>query len=149
MTFHKHLVAACALVAMAYSSAAAATLPPPTSTTRFTDGSVATTYEHCGDADVCAVVAYPDHTKLTVYSEGAALCQPYFLHFVQVDGKGRTAFEYSRAVNHEIGNSGGIGSRCGNSLTTQMVMDHGYIHMTVNENADGTLTITFSQTGKR
>jgi hypothetical protein len=50
------------------------------------DGSVATTFDHCGDADLCATIDYKNGEKLSIYSEGAAYCQPYMLHFVTVRG---------------------------------------------------------------
>lgn len=111
----------------------------------FSDGSKAATYSHCGDSDLCAKVEYPNGNKLAIYSEGAAYCQPYILHFVEANGQS-TVFEYSRTINHDMPRSSAFGTNCGNSRDTQMVMDHGFIHMTVTENSDGTLSIAFTPT---
>ncbi|HZO92662.1 MAG TPA: hypothetical protein VFB22_02755 [Candidatus Baltobacteraceae bacterium] len=111
----------------------------------FSDGAVATPSDHCGDGDVCATIAYPNGDLLTIYSEGAAYCQPYFLHFVLTHGE-RTVYEFSRMVNHDVLKPGMIGTRCGNSHATQMTMDHGLVHMTVDERLDGSLWTTFSPT---
>jgi hypothetical protein len=111
----------------------------------FSDGAVATPYDHCGDGDVCATVAYPNGNLLSIYSEGAAYCQPYYLHFVLTHGE-HTIYEFSRMVNHDVVKPGMIGTHCGNSHATQMTMDHGLVHMTVDERLDGSLWTTFSQT---
>lgn len=111
----------------------------------FSDGSKAATYDHCGDSDLCADVDFPNGDHLAIYSEGAAFCQPYLLHFVRTNGA-TTIYEYSRAINHDPVSVSGFGTHCGNSHETQMVMDHGLIHMTVSENTDGTLSIVFSLT---
>ena len=37
---------------------------------------------------------------LSLYSEGAALCQPYALHFVLQNAAGIPQYEFSRAINH-------------------------------------------------
>ena len=111
----------------------------------FSDNSKASTYGHCGDTDLCAVIVYANGDKLSIYSEGAAYCQPYMLHFVKVNGT-TTIFEYSRTINHEMPTSSAFGVRCGSTQATQMVMDHGLIHMTVTENHDGTLSIAFTPT---
>lgn len=117
----------------------------PDQTVNFSDGSQATTYDHCGDTDICATIKYPNGDRLAIYSEGAAYCQPYMLHFVKTNGT-LTIFEYSRTVNHDPMTTGALGVHCGNSRDTQMVMDHGLIHMTVTENHDGTLSIAFTPT---
>jgi hypothetical protein len=112
----------------------------PLTTTNFSDGTIATSYDHCGDTDLCATLKYTNGDILSIYSEGAARCQPYILHFVRVNGS-TTIYEYSRTINH----SEATGESCGHSLTTQMVMDHGLVHMTVFENSDGTMGIGFSK----
>jgi hypothetical protein len=117
----------------------------PDQVVTFSDNSKASTYGHCGDTDLCAVIVYANGDKLSIYSEGAAYCQPYMLHFVKVNGL-TTVFEYSRTINHEMPTSSAFGVRCGSSQATQMVMDHGLIHMTVTENHDGTLSIVFTPT---
>ena len=73
--------------------------PQAAQSMHFTSGAVATPYQHCGDMDVCAKVAYANGDVLSIYSEGAALCQPYFLHFILADNTGKTRFEFSRAMN--------------------------------------------------
>jgi len=120
-------------------AAAEDTLPPVT----FSDGSVATASNNCGDTDLCATVSYPNGDKLSIYSEGAAYCQPYILHFVRVNGS-TTIYEYSRTINHDVPSGTVFGTSCGHSQATQMVMDHGLVHMTVSENKDGTLRLVFS-----
>jgi hypothetical protein len=117
----------------------------PDQIVNFSDGSKASTYGHCGDTDLCALIVYANGDRLSVFSEGAAYCQPYMLHFVKVNGT-TTIFEYSRTINHDVPTSSAFGVRCGNSQATQMVMDHGLIHMTVTENHDGTLSIVFTPT---
>jgi hypothetical protein len=77
---------------------------------------------------------------LSIYSEGAALCQPYNLHFVQSDPGGRTVYEFTRAINHTIPK----GFSCGHTVSTEMVLDRGYVHLLVTENPDGTLNLNFS-----
>lgn len=111
----------------------------------FSDGSVATVTDHCGDTDLCATVTYPNGDKLSIYSEGAAHCQPYMLHFVRVNGS-TTIYEYSRTINHDAPSGNAFGTTCGHSQATQMVMDHGLVHLTVTENKDGTLRLVFSPT---
>lgn len=120
-------------------SAAASNQPDQTMT--FSDGSKASSFDHCGDSDLCAEVDFPNGDHLAIYSEGAARCQPYVLHFVRTNGP-TTIYEYSRVINHTPPS----GLACGRSLDTQMVMDHGLIHMTVTENTDGTLSVVFSLT---
>lgn len=119
-------------------------VPAPKSIT-FSDGAVATPYDHCGDGDICATIAYSNGDLLSIYSEGAAYCQPYYLHFVLTHGE-RTVLEFSRMINHDVVKPGMIGTRCGNSHATQMTMDHGLVHMTVDERLDGSLWTTFSPT---
>jgi hypothetical protein len=136
------LISQCAvafLIALLTLSVARADTTPLTTTT-FSDGTIATSYDHCGDTDLCAILKYTNGDVLSIYSEGAARCQPYILHFVKVNGP-TTVYEYSRTINH----SDTTGASCGHSLTTQMVMDHGLVHMTVFENNDGTLGVTFSK----
>jgi hypothetical protein len=105
-----------------------------------TNGAVATSYDHFGDMDLCARIAYDDGNVLSIYSEGAAECQPYFLHFVFADGAGKTLFEFSRSLNHTHAKDAG----CGHTVSTEMVLDRGYVHMLVSENQDGTINASFS-----
>ncbi len=114
--------------------------PSPSQSIHLTNGALATTYDHCGDMDLCAKIAYDDGRALSMYSEGAALCQPYFFHFVLADTAGKTLYEFSRALNHTNAKDAG----CGHTVATEMVLDRGYVHMLVTENPDGTLNVSFS-----
>lgn len=118
----------------------------PDQTIHFTNGATAIAYDHCGAADLCAAITNRDGNVLSIYSEGAALCQPYFLHFVLANNVGKTLYEFSRAINHTVG--GRFDAACGHTVSTEMVMDRGYVHLLVTENSDGTLNLTFSATGK-
>lgn len=109
----------------------------------FSDGTIATSFDHCGDTDLCARLAYKNGDQLAIYSEGAAFCQPYMLHFVKTNA-GVTVYEYTRTINHDAVTTSAFGTSCGHSRSTQMVMDHGLVHMTVSENSDGTLRIVFT-----
>ena len=114
----------------------------PNQNVKLTNGGTAVTFYHCGDMDLCARVTYPSGNILSIYSEGAALCQPYYLHFVLQNSAGVTQFEFSRSINHtDLRDKG-----CGHTLPTQMVLDRGSVHMTVIENTDGTLNLVFSAT---
>jgi hypothetical protein len=117
-------------------------------TVTFSDGSVGSSADHCGDTDLCATITYPNGDKLAIYSEGAAFCQPYMLHFVRTNGT-QTIYEYSRTINHDPVKSSMVGTSCGRTQATQMVMDHGLVHLTVLENSDGTLKLVFSPTGTK
>jgi hypothetical protein len=128
----------CALLMSARAFADAA----PDQTMKLINGGTATAFYHCGDMDLCGRVTYPDGSSLSIYSEGAALCQPYALHFVLQNAAGVTQFEFSRMINHtDLRDKG-----CGHTLPTQMVLDRGSVHMTVIENLDGTLNLVFSAT---
>ncbi len=143
------LLLAAALCVTASFGRASASVPnnaPPPQPLTFSDGAVATPTDHCGDADLCATVAYPNGDNLFIYSEGAAYCQPYQLHFVRVHGA-TTLFEYSRTINHDAPHSTPFGGMsCGNSQATQMTFDHGLVHLTVDEYKDGSLRFLFAKT---
>jgi hypothetical protein len=113
---------------------------PPSQTIHLTNGATAVAYDHCGDNDLCARISYSDGSALSIYSEGAALCQAYNLHFVQSDPSGRTIYEFTRAINHTPPK----GFSCGHTVSTEMVLDRGYVHLLVTENPDGTLNLAFS-----
>lgn len=113
---------------------------PPDQTINLTNGAVAVSYNHCGDNDLCARITYQDGRVLSIYSEGAALCQPYNLHFVETDSSGKTVYEFTRAINHTEAK----GFSCGHTVSTEMVLDRGYVHLLVTENPDGTLNLAFS-----
>jgi hypothetical protein len=133
------LLFALLFVAVTASGALAAD-KPATGVIHLTNGAVATPYDHCGDMDLCAKIAYDSGNVLSIYSEGAAECQPYFLHFVYADSTSKTLFEFSRALNHTNTKNAG----CGHTVSTEMVLDRGYVHMLVTENPDGTLNTAFS-----
>lgn len=117
-------------------------LPAPAPLT-FSDGAVATPYDHCGDADLCATIAYPNGDTLLLYSEGSAFCQPYEVEFVRVH-QDKPLFEFTRALNHDLPGSQLMGHPCGNNRPTQMTMDHGLVHLTIDEYPDGTLRLEFT-----
>jgi hypothetical protein len=121
-------------------TAAAKADAAPNQTIRLTNGATGVSYNHCGDNDLCARISYQDGSALSVYSEGAALCQPYYLHFVQSDSTGKTLYEFSKPMNHTLPK----GLSCGHTVPTQMVLDRGDAHLSVTENPDGTLNLTFS-----
>jgi hypothetical protein len=127
------------LFLVAATSGAIGQETPSNQSIRLTNGALATAYNHCGDMDLCAKVAYDNGNTLSIYSEGAAYCQPYFLHFVYADTS-KTLFEFSRALNHTHAKDAG----CGHTVSTEMVLDRGYVHMLVTENSDGTINVSFS-----
>lgn len=141
----KGLFTAYALIALIAAVQPALAGTTPDQQLVFSDGTKVEAYDHCGDADICAVLQSPNGNTLSIYSEGAAYCQPYILRFVETRAD-QTVFEYSRAINHDLPTTSAFGTRCGNSRDTQMVMDHGYFHMTVTENNDGTLSLAFTPT---
>jgi hypothetical protein len=136
----KYTASLLTFVALLAAAAPAIAETQPEQTMKLTSGGTVTSYSHCGDLDLCGRIANPDGSVLSIYSEGAALCQPYFLHFVLQNGNGSTQFEFSRMVNHTDTKDKG----CGHTLPTQMVLDRGAVHMTVIENLDGTLNLVFS-----
>lgn len=142
----RHFVFTLALVlavAPVTASAVVRDSAPASAPITFSDGSIATTFDHCGDADRCATIAYPNGETLTIYSEGAAYCQPYVLHFVTVRGSSRL-YEFSRTLNHDQVVTNAFGIHCGNNQATQMTLDHGLVHLTVDEYIDGSLRFIFS-----
>jgi hypothetical protein len=135
----KYFIALLFSIAVASSTAQAVEAPPAAQSIHLTNGATATSYDHCGDMDLCAKIIYDNGNVLSIYSEGAAYCQPYLLHFVYADAN-KTLFEFSRALNHTHAKDAG----CGKTMTTEMVFDRGYVHMLVTENGDGTLNTAFS-----
>src|ERR1700736_4794354 len=121
MRVSRIVLSAALIVGTSLSGASAAGIPnntPPPLPLTFSDGAVATPTDHCGDADLCATISYPNGDNLFIYSEGAAYCQPYMLHFVRVHGNS-TLFEYSRTINHDAPKSSPFGgTTCGNSQAT-------------------------------
>lgn len=140
--FLKALISALISVALCQAPALAISQLQPDQTVKFSNGATATSYHNCGDMDLCARIVEPDNSVLSIYSEGAALCQPYYLHFVLQNAGGVTQFEFSRMVNHTNTKDKG----CGHTLPTQMVLDHGAVHLTVIETTEGTLSLVFSAT---
>lgn len=136
----KLLVSALVIAALCQAPATAATDLRPDQTVKLSTGATATSYHNCGDMDLCARIVDTDGSALSIYSEGAALCQPYYLHFVLQNASGVTQFEFSRMVNHTNTKDKG----CGHTLPTQMVLDHGAVHLTVIETTEGTLSLVFS-----
>jgi hypothetical protein len=130
-------------VAPVVASAVVRDSAPASAPVTFSDGSVAAAFDHCGDADLCATIDYPSGEKLSIYSEGAAYCQPYMLHFVTVRGS-FTLYEFTRTLNHDAVTSNAFGVHCGNNQATQMTLDHGLVHLTVDEYTDGSLRFIFS-----
>jgi hypothetical protein len=135
------IVIATSATAMAVVKDNLAASPPIT----FSDGSTATAIDHCGDADLCATIEYQNGDRLFIYSEGAAYCQPYMLHVVKTHLTS-TLYEFTRTLNHDPVVSNAFGVHCGNNQATQMTLDHGLVHLTVDEYTDGSLRFIFSQT---
>lgn len=128
------------LLAVQQGSVSAATSSGgPSAPTRltFSDGAVATPFDHCGEGDLCATITYPDGDTMSLYSEGAAHCQAYQVHFVRVHD-GKTLFEFSRSLSYDSG-----APHCGRTDTTQMTFDHGLVHLVIVEYSDGTLRFDF------
>lgn len=121
---------------------------PSSAPITFSNGATATTYDHCGDADLCAIIAESNGDELNIYSEGAAYCQPYLLHFVK-GHNATTLFEFSRTLNHDRAVTTAFGTSCGNNQATQMTLDHGLVHLTVDEYNDGSLRFIFSATSPK
>jgi hypothetical protein len=105
----------------------------------FIDGSMSQAVDHCASFDLCARIMYTDGTQLSIYSEGAAYCQPYVLNVIRTAGE-RTVYSISRNVDHDP--PGGFG--CGHSRTTRILVDDGRAALLVSENVDGTLRFHFS-----
>ncbi len=122
----KHVALIAALFALAASATAAQSSGQ--SILHFSDGAIATGYDHCGEGDLCAKIVYPDGDALLFFSEGAALDQPYYAHVVRTHLK-QTLFEYSRRLENR---------------GTILTLDHGRVRLTVYVNADGTLHFIFS-----
>lgn len=138
----KSLMGVLVVVVLCQSPAIAITELQPDQTVKLSNGAIATSYHNCGDMDLCARIVNTDGSVLSIYSEGAALCQPYYLHFVLQNAGGVTQFEFSRMVNHTDTKD----KSCGHTVPTQMVLDHGAVHLTVIETTEGTLSLVFSAT---
>ena len=73
------------LLSASLGTASSAQEAAPSGSIHLTNGAIASSYDHCADMDLCAKIVYPNGNVLSIYSEGAAECQPYFLHFVFAD----------------------------------------------------------------
>ena len=104
--------------AAASGVAATAELPPLT----LEDGAVARGSERCGDGDRCAQLDYPGG-QMRVFSEGAALRQPYKVQFVQVYKDAPSVTD-----TYTLDNSG-----------TTLIFDQGRVQLRITLNEDGTL----------
>ncbi len=78
--------------------------------------------ERCGDGDRCAQLDYPGG-QMRVFSEGAALRQPYKVQFVQVYKDAPSVTD-----TYTLDNSG-----------TTLIFDHGRVQLRITLNEDGTL----------
>jgi len=52
----------------ASTSAAGAVESDPNQSMHLTNGAIATSYDHCGEMDLCAKIAYPTGSSLAIYS---------------------------------------------------------------------------------
>lgn len=107
------------------------------------DGSVWQAVVRCCATDLCALVSYPNDDQLAIYSQGAAYCEPYVLHFNRTNG-GRTIYSFSRDVDydeHPIAHR----SNCARTRPTHIGMDGGRVILGISQNADGSLRFHFAK----
>jgi len=124
----KHAIPiAVALALLALQSPSKAASNDPSSVVTLSDGAIATGYDHCGEADLCAKIAYRDGDSLLFFSEGAGLGQPYVVHVVRTRQK-QALFEYSRRLEN---------------IGTALTLDYGRARLYVYLNKDGTLRFLF------
>jgi hypothetical protein len=97
----------------------------------FSDGTVAHSYGHCGDMDLCATITYSNGDVLSIYSEGAAQFQPYRIDCVRTRAD-HTIYEFSRVTDTYARRS------------SRLELDRGNAYMEVIENPDGTISVAFS-----
>jgi hypothetical protein len=127
----KHTTPALAILALLLAqSVPAARADDPPAAVKLSDGALATAYDHCGEADLCAKIKYANGDALLFYSEGAALGQPYYLLAVRTHAK-QTFFQYARRLEN---------------IGTQLTLDHGLATLNVYLNKDGTLRSIFTAT---
>jgi hypothetical protein len=120
-----------------------ASLPAPTfarpvsQQISLSDNSVWQAVVRCYATDLCALVLYPNGDQMAIYSEGAAYCKPYVLHFNRTSG-GRTVYSFSRDVDYD---ERPIAHRtnCARTRPTRIVMDGGRVILGISQNADGSL----------
>jgi hypothetical protein len=104
------------------------------------DGTIEQAVARCYPTDLCVLILYRNGDRLSIYSEGHAYCEPYFLHFDRTNG-GRTLYAFSRRLDYDA-HAGALG--CGRSKTTRIVMDGGRVSLAISTNPDGTLRFHFS-----
>jgi hypothetical protein len=105
------------------------------------DGSTWQAVVRCYATDLCALVSYPNGDQMAIYSEGAAYCKPYVLHFNRTNG-GRTIYSFSRDVDYDerpIAHR----SNCAQTRPTHIAMDGGRVILGISQNADGSLRFHF------
>jgi hypothetical protein len=107
----------------------------------FADGRAGQAVSRCYATDLCALISYGNNDRLAIYSEGAAYCRPYVLHFERTS-LGRTTFSFSRVLDYDEPSTGN-GRHCVRARTTHIVMDGGHERLTISKNADGTLRFRF------
>jgi hypothetical protein len=115
----------------------------PSQTVHFSNGATAVSYYNCGFAELCSRISYEDGSVLSIYSEGAAACEPYVLDFVLSNNAGKTVYEFSRATDGLFVTNG-----CRRPVATRIALNGGTIHLLVYQNKDETLNLMFSATGK-
>lgn len=107
------------------------------------DGSVWQAVVRCYATDLCALVSFLNGDQLAIYSQGAAYCKPYVLHFNRTNG-GRTIYSFSRDVDydeHPISHR----SNCARTRPTHIGMDGGRVILGISQNADGSLRFHFAK----
>ena len=80
---------------------------------------------------------------MAIYSEGAAYCKPYVLHFSRTNG-GRTIYSFSRVVDYDeypIAHR----SNCARTRPTHIGMDGGRVILGISQNVDGSLRFHFAK----
>ncbi|MFY9719234.1 MAG: hypothetical protein WAK16_06260 [Candidatus Cybelea sp.] len=107
------------------------------------DGSVWQAVVRCYATDLCALISYPNGDQMTIYSEGAAYCEPYVLHFNRTNG-GRTIYSFSRDVDYDE-RSIAHRSKCARTRPTHIGMDGGRVILGISQNADGSLRFHFAK----
>jgi hypothetical protein len=107
----------------------------------FADGRSAAAVSRCYTTDLCALISYGNGDRLAIYSEGAAYCRAYVLHFERTSF-GRTIYAFSRVLDYDDPPAA-HGRHCLRTRTTRIVMDGGREQLTISKNADGTLRFHF------
>ena len=107
------------------------------------DGSAWQAVVRCYATDLCALVSYPNGDQLAIYSEGAAYCKPYVLHFNRTNG-GRTIYSFARDVDYD-GHPIAHRSNCARTRPTHIGMDGGRMILGISQNVDGSLRFHFAK----